>query len=108
MFIFYIVAFIVDVVAISRNSDEFESDSIKQIIPRCICMLILTILFIYEVIDLIRHPFAYYRRFWNHNDQFLFFVYTIFFVISFAEPTWTYALKSLQLVIVISSFIKLS
>ena len=47
-------------------------------------MLILTILFIYEVIDLIRHPFAYYRRFWNHNDQFLYFVYTIFFVISFA------------------------
>jgi hypothetical protein len=71
-------------------------------------MLILIILFIYEVIDLIRHPFAYYRRFWNHNDQFLFLVYTVFFVISFAQPEWNYALKSLQLVIVISSFIKLS
>ncbi len=71
-------------------------------------MFILSILFAYEVVDLIRHPLAYYRRFWNHNDQFLFFVFTIFFVMSFAEPQWTYALKSLQLVIVISTFIKLS
>jgi hypothetical protein len=102
------VAFIVDIVSISKNSDEFDSISLKQTIPRCLCMSILTILFIYEVIDFIRHPFAYYRRFWNYNDIFLFFFYSVFFIISFAQPEWQYVLKSLQLVIVISSFIKLS
>ena len=71
-------------------------------------MFLLTILLIYEVIDFLRHPFDYFRQFWNNNDLFLFFVYSVFFIISFAQPEWNYALKCLQLIIVVSSFIKLS
>jgi hypothetical protein len=46
--------------------------------------------------------------FWNVNDLLLIIVYAIYFTITFAESDYQYALKSLQLLIVIFGFINFS
>lgn len=81
------VAFFVDVVAIADNPEQLQKDDLKQRVPRIICMVILFFLSIYEVIDLFISPISYFRRFWNLNDQLLFFLYLSYFILSFVDPT---------------------
>lgn len=50
---------------------------------------------------------TYITNFWNLNDWIVFGTYTAFFCLSYDEPENISSLKSLQLVIIISSFIKL-
>jgi hypothetical protein len=81
------VAFFVDVVAIAENPKQLHKDDLKQYVPRIICMVFLSILSFYEVIDLFINPMSYFRRYWNLNDQLLFFLYLSYFILSFVDPT---------------------
>jgi len=81
------VAFFVDVVAIADNPKQLQKDDLKQYVPRIICMVFLSILSFYEVIDLFINPMSYFRRYWNLNDQLLFFLYLSYFILSFVDPT---------------------
>ena len=71
-------------------------------------MVIISMFFIYHLIDFHRNKLAYFSKTWNFNDLIFFIIYTIFFILSFATPDQLYLLKSLQLVIVICGFIKLT
>lgn len=102
------VAYFVDVVAIADNPFQLQKNDLKQFVPRIICMIILTILSLYEVIDFFINPMNYFKRYWNLNDQALFFLYLSYFVLSLVDPSQLYAIKSLQMTITISGFFKLS
>jgi len=102
------VAFIVDVTAIAENPHWLQKSDLNQFIPRIICITILSFLCLYEVFDLFINPRTYIRRYWNLNDQLLFFLYLSYFILSFAYPTELYAIKALQMAITISGFFKLS
>ena len=103
----FIVLFIFDVVAISWNEHEFERTSLYQVIPRCFCMFIISLFFFYDCYDFIKNK-GDFNRFWNYNDILLFILFTIFFTMSLTSPHYVYALKCLQLAIVLSGFIKLT
>jgi hypothetical protein len=45
------VAFIVDVAAIAENPQWLQKSDLNQLIPRIICITILSFLSLYEVID---------------------------------------------------------
>lgn len=81
------VAFFIDVVAIADNPEQLQKDDLKQFVPRIICMVILFFLSIYEVIDFFINPISYFRRYWNLNDQLLFFLYLSYFILSFVDRT---------------------
>jgi hypothetical protein len=81
------VAFFVDVVAIADNPKQLQADDLKQRVPRYICMSILSLLSLYEVIDFFISPLSYFRRYWNLNDQLLFFLYLSYFILSLVDPT---------------------
>ena len=101
----FIIFFIVDTVAITSNG--FDVSDKLQLSSRIICMIIMSINFIYEFVDLRINFHTYLRNVWNSNDLFAFLAYLTFFVLSFVAEDKVYALKSLQMVITITSFIKL-
>ena len=49
IFICFIVSFIIDIVAVSKNSQLFESNDSNQVIPRIISIAILIPFAIYEI-----------------------------------------------------------
>ena len=102
------LAFFVDVVAIAENPQHVQTGDLQQFVPRIICMIILSILSLYEVFDFFINPLTYFKSFWNINDQLLYFLYLAYFVICLVEPTQLYVLKSIQMAITISGFFKLS
>jgi hypothetical protein len=102
------VAFIVDVVAIADNPRKVHTADLAQFITRIICITILSILNLYEGYNLIINPNDYFDNFWNFNDQLLFLLYLSYFVLTFADPTQLYAIKSLLVALTISIFFKLS
>jgi hypothetical protein len=87
LMLIFTVAFFVDVIAIADNPKQLHKDDLKQFVPRIICMVILFFLSIYEVIDFFINPLSYFRRYWNLNDQLLFFLYLSYFILSFVDPT---------------------
>jgi hypothetical protein len=82
-----VVAFIVDVAAIADNPWQVQSADLTQFVARIICMTTLSILNIYEFINILINRKDYSKDFWNYNDQFLFFLYLSYFVLSFVDPT---------------------
>jgi hypothetical protein len=50
----------------------------------------------------------YFKSFWNLIDLLLIFVYAVYFTMTFAKPEQEDVLKSIQVLIVIFSFIKFS
>ena len=107
-FICFIVAFIMDVVAVSKNSHIFESNDSNQVIPRIISMAIIIPFSFYEFVNMKQNIQSYITSYWNLNDLLFIFVYTTYFILSFYIPENEYAFKILQLAIVIFSFIKVS
>ena len=110
LFLMFIVtvAFIFDVAAIAENPRWLQKSDLYQFIPRIICISILSFLSLYEVFDFVINCKTYIKRYWNLNDQLLFFLYLSYFILSFIYPTQLYAIKSLQMAITISIFLKLS
>ena len=82
-----VVAFIVDVAAIADNPWQVQSADLTQFVARIICMTTLSILNIYEFINILINRKDYSKDFWNYNDQFLFFLYLSYFVLCFVDPT---------------------
>ena len=107
-FICFIVSFIIDIVAVSKNSQLFESNDSNQVIPRIISLAIIILFAVYEFVNMIKNFESYKSSYWNFNDLLFIFVYTTYFILTFCIPESEYALKSLQLVIVTLSFIKVS
>ena len=54
LFICFIIAFILDVVAVSNNSHVFSSDDSKQVIPRIISIAILIPFAFYEIANIVK------------------------------------------------------
>ena len=105
LFLIFTVAFILDVISISRVG--FDVDNSLQLVTRIICIVVTVIFALYEMVDFFRGVRDYLGKFWNLNDSANILVYTTFFILSFAGPQHVYALKSLQCVVVIVAFIKL-
>jgi branched-subunit amino acid transport protein AzlD len=95
LMIIVVVSFIIDVAAIANNPLQVQSEDLSQIVARIICMTILSILNIYEFINIAINTNDYSKDFWNYNDQLLFFLYLSYFVLSFVEPTQMYVIKAL-------------
>ena len=70
-------------------------------------MILQTSMFIYELIDMKENFPTYIENIWNLNDMIVFLSYLAFFILSFVDEDMDSTLKALQLVITISSFIKL-
>jgi len=101
----FIMFFTGDIISISKIgfslSDEF------QLAARIISISILGIFFIYELLDIkLRGRSEYFESLWNLNDQLIVLAYIAYLVILYVDSSYIYALKSLQLVIVMMSFIK--
>ena len=103
-FICFIVSFIIDITAVSKNSHLFESNDLNQVIPRVISLAIILPFAVYEFVNMIKN----FKSYWNLNDLLLISIYSAYFTMTFCIPVNEYALKSLQLVIVTLSFIKVS
>jgi hypothetical protein len=87
LFIFFITAFIIDVVAVSKNSHIFSSDDSNQAIPRMISTAIMILFAIYEIAHfVVTRKKTYFESFWNVNDLLLIFVYATYFTMTFAKP----------------------
>ena len=94
-FICFIIAFIVDIVAVSWNSKLFAAKDSNQVIPRIISITILIPFALYEIADMRAGIKRFFSSYWNIIDLLLIFVYGAYFIISFAIPEEEYALKSL-------------
>jgi hypothetical protein len=79
----FIVAFIIDVVAVSKNSHIFESNDSNQLIPRIISISIMIIFAVYEFLNIIKDIRGYIKSFWNLVDLLFIFVYATYFIMSF-------------------------
>jgi hypothetical protein len=55
IFICFIVAFIIDIVAVSKNSQLFESNDSNQVIPRAISFAIIILFAVYEFVNMIKN-----------------------------------------------------
>ena len=86
IFTCFIIAFIFDVVAVSKNSHLFSSDDSNQVIPRIISIIIIIPFAIYEIANIVVTRKTYLESFWNFNDLLLLIVYATYFTISFAKP----------------------
>jgi hypothetical protein len=64
----FIVSLIVDVVAIADNPKGFDIDDKKQLVPRILCMIVISLLSLYEMMDILINPGTYLKRLWNIND----------------------------------------
>ena len=53
LFICFILSFIFDVVAVSKNSHVFSSDDLSQLIPRIISLVIIIPFAIYEIANIV-------------------------------------------------------
>jgi hypothetical protein len=84
LFLIFTVAFIVDVISISRVG--FDVDNSVQLVTRIICIVVTAIFALYEMVDLCRGAREYLGKFWNLNDLANILVYTTFFILSFAGP----------------------
>ena len=60
LFICFIIAFILDVVAVSKNSHVFSSDDSNQVIPRIISIAILSPFAIYEIANIVKTRKKYF------------------------------------------------
>jgi hypothetical protein len=95
-FICFIIAFIFDIVAVSKNSHLFENNDSYQVIPRYVSIGIIIPFGIYEIANIIVDiKKSNYFNFWDINDILLIFVYIIYFIMTFNVPDYEYALKSL-------------
>jgi len=108
IFICFIVSFIIDITAVSKNSHLFESNDLNQVIPRVISLAIILPFAVYEFVNMTKNFKSYKKSYWNLNDLLLISIYSAYFTMTFCIPENEYALKSLQLVIVTLSFIKVS
>jgi hypothetical protein len=52
LFICFIIAFIIDIVAVSKNSHVFETDDLNQVIPRYLSIAIIILFSIYEILNI--------------------------------------------------------
>jgi hypothetical protein len=83
LFICFIIAFIIDIAAVNKNSHFFESNDLNQVIPRIISMAIMILFAIYEFFIFYRNMMTYIRSFWNLIDLLFIFLYAAYFVLSF-------------------------
>lgn len=76
---------------------------------RVICMVILFYFLTIEIrqIRLLDSIYDYFDEFWSLNEIFLYPAYVSYVTVGFSKPEWLYAIKSLQFLLVVSSFIKL-
>ena len=95
LFICFIIAFIIDIVAVSKNSHLFSSKDSNQVIPRIISIAIMIPFAIYEIRNITVDFNKQIQSFWNAIDIILIFVYATYFTMTFAKPETEYALKSL-------------
>jgi hypothetical protein len=95
LFTCFIIAFIFDVVAVSKNSHIFSNDDSNQVIARIISIAILIPFAIYEIANIIITRKKYFKIFWNYNDMLLIALYFAYFTITFASPDLKDILKSL-------------
>jgi ABC-type methionine transport system permease subunit len=86
LFICFIIAFILDVVAVSKNSHVFSSDDSNQVIPRIISIAILIPFAIYEIANIVITRKTYFQSFWNFIDMLQIALYVAYFTTSFAIP----------------------
>ena len=86
LFICFIIAFILDVVAVSKNSHVFSSDDSNQVIPRIISIAILIPFAIYEIANIVITRKTYFQSFWNFIDMLQIALYVAYFTTSFARP----------------------
>ena len=84
MFICFIIAYVFDVVAISRNSQKVSSTDLNQVVPRIISFAILLLFTIYELANIKLGIKKYFMKFWNLNDMLLIIVYATYFSMTFA------------------------
>jgi hypothetical protein len=70
-------------------------------------MFIEIIFFIYEVVDFRENFRTYLTNVWNYNDIISFLCYLAYFILSFTGEDNLYALKTLQIAVTITTFIKL-
>ena len=102
----FIIFFVLDTIAIKRRKG-FDSTDNNQLAYRIICMVIQVLLFLYEIRDLKENVITYVTNVWNFNDFISFLCYLAFFILSFTKEDEITALKSLQMAVTITSFIKL-
>jgi ABC-type methionine transport system permease subunit len=86
LFICFIIAFILDVVAVSKNSHVFSSDDSNQVIPRIISIAILIPFAIYEIANIVITRKTYFQSFWNFIDMLQIALYVAYFTTTFAIP----------------------
>jgi ABC-type methionine transport system permease subunit len=79
LFICFIIAFILDVVAVSKNSHVFSSDDSNQVIPRIISIAILIPFAIYEIANIVITRKTYFQSFWNFIDMLQIALYVAYF-----------------------------
>jgi hypothetical protein len=84
LFLIFTVAFIIDVISISRVG--FNAENSLQLATRIICIVVTFIFALYEMVDFCRGVRDYIGKFWNLNDLANILVYTTFFILSFAGP----------------------
>ena len=84
LFLIFTVAFILDVISISRVG--FDVENSVQLATRIICIVVTVIFALYELVDFCRGARDYLGKFWNLNDLANVLVYTTFFILSFAGP----------------------
>lgn len=84
LFLIFTVAFIIDVISISRVG--FDAENSLQLATRIICIVVTVIFALYEMVDFCRGVRDYLGKFWNLNDLANILVYTTFFILSFAGP----------------------
>jgi len=87
--------------------NSYYSNDSTQLASRIICIVIQCVLFIYELVDFKENFDIYLSDVWNFNDLLVFFSYLAFFILAYVDEDSLYALKSLQMVVTITSFIKL-
>ena len=95
LFTCFIIAFIFDVVAVSKNSHIISNDDSNQVIARIISIVILIPFAIYEIATIVITRKKYFESFWNINDLLLIALYFAYFTTTFARPEQKDVLKSL-------------
>ena len=86
LFICFIIAFVLDVVAVSKNSHIFSNYDSNQVIARIISIAILIPFAIYEIANILITGKKYFESFWNINDLLLIALYVAYFATAFARP----------------------
>jgi hypothetical protein len=86
LFTCFIIAFIFDVVAVSKNSHIFSNYDSNQVIARIISIAILIPFAIYEIANILITGGKYFEKFWNINDLLLIALYVAYFATVFARP----------------------